>query len=123
MPALRLEARAAILRERDLRCAVDGDVVVVVEVDELAEPVRAGYRRRLVRDALHEIAVGADAVHAVVDDLVVRTVEQLGEEALGDAEADAVREALPERPGRHLDAGRVVYLRVARRERVPLAEA
>src|SRR3954454_2069379 len=103
MPALRLEALAAILGERERRGAVDRDVVVVVEVDELAEPERAGDRSRLVRHALHEIAVAADAIGAVVDDLVVRPVEELREEALGDAEAHAVRESLTEGTGRGLD--------------------
>ena len=86
--------------------AVDRDLVVVVEVDELAEPEVAGDRRGLGRDALHQVAVGADRVDAVVDDLVARAVEALGEEALGDRHADAVREALAERAGRRLDARR-----------------
>ena len=122
VPAQRLVARRAILGERDRRRAVDRDVVVVVEVDELAETERAGDRRRLVRDAFHQIAVGGDAVHAMVDDLVVRPVVALGEEPLRDPEADAVRVALPERAGRHLDAGGVMHLRMARRLRLPLPE-
>ena len=59
----------------------------------------------------------------MVDDLVVRPVVALGEEALGDREADAVREALAERARRRLDARRVVHLGMARGERLPLAEA
>ena len=58
----------------------------------------------------------------MVDDLVVRPVVALGEEPLGDREADAVREPLAERPGRHLDPGGVVQLRVTGRQRLPLAE-
>src|SRR5438270_10714597 len=123
VPSLRLEARAAVLGERDGRGAVDRDVVVVVEIDELSEAERSGDRRGLVRDALHQVAVRADDVRVVVDDLVVRPVEELGQEALCDAEADAVRESLSERPGRRLDAGRVVDLGMPRRERLPLAEA
>ena len=42
--------------------AVDRDVVVVVEVDEPAEAEVAGDRRGLLRDALHQVAVGADRV-------------------------------------------------------------
>ena len=64
----------------------------------------------------------ADAVDAVVDDLVVRAVVALGEEPLRDREADAVREALAERSGRRLDARRVVHLGMAGRLRAPLAE-
>ena len=49
----------------------------------------------------------------------------LAQELLGDRHADAVGEALAERAGRDLDAGRdvdAVALRVARRDRAPLAE-
>ena len=49
-------------------------------------------------------------------------VEELREEALGDPEADAVRESLAERAGRRLDPGRVVHLGMPRRQRAPLAE-
>ena len=123
VPTLRLEPCTAVLPEGDRRRAVDRDVVVVVEVDELAETEVAGERRRFVRYALHEIAVRRDAIDAVIDDLVVRTVVALGEEPLGHAEADAVREPLAERPGRHLDAGGVMHLGVPGRLRLPLAEA
>src|SRR6185437_5456899 len=82
-----------------------------------------GDRRRLRGDALHQVAVRADRVDAVVDDLVVRSVVALGEEALGDRHSDAVREALPERAGRRLDPGGEEVLRVAGRDRLPLTEA
>ena len=58
----------------------------------------------------------------VVDDLGAVVLAQ---ELLGDRHADAVGEALAERAGRDLDAGRdvcAVALRVARRDRAPLAE-
>ena len=110
-------------RENDqLGRAVEGDVVVVVEVDEPPEPELAGQRRRLGRDALHEVAVGDDRVDAVVHDL---GAVALAQEALGDRHADAVGEALAERAGGDLDAGRhvdAVALGMAGRERAPLAE-
>ena len=49
VPAVRLEALALVLRrERERGGAVDRDVVVVVDVDEAAEPEVPGDRRRLV---------------------------------------------------------------------------
>ena len=49
VPAVGLEALALVLgRERERRRAVDRDVVVVVDVDEAAEPEVAGDRRRLL---------------------------------------------------------------------------
>ena len=61
-------------------------------------------------------------VDVVVDDLVARAVEALGEEALGHRHADGVGDALPERAGRDLDARRVAALGVPGRARAPLAE-
>ena len=67
VPAVGLEALAAVLGEKlQLRRAVERDVVVVVEVDEAAEPELAGQRRGLGRHALHQVAVGDDRVDAVV---------------------------------------------------------
>src|SRR5579863_235835 len=40
----------------------------------------------------------------------------------GDCEADGVTDALTERAGRHLNAGRVTGFRMSRRFRMPLAE-
>ena len=59
---------------------------------------------------------------AVVDDRVVRAVELGRQAALGDGHADAVGEALAERPGRRLDAGRQAVLGMAGRDAAPLAE-
>ena len=124
VPALRLEALRLVLgREGERRRAVDRDVVVVVEVDEPAEPEVAGDRGGLVGDPLHQVAVGADRVDEAVDELVVRPVVALGEEAIRDREADAVREALAERAGGRLDALGEEVLRMAGCPRLPLPEA
>ena len=63
----------------------------------------AGERRRLVADALLEAAVAADHERVVVDDLGAEPGAQVG---LGEADADAVGEALAERTGGDLDARR-----------------
>ena len=114
VPAVGVEPPDDVLRPGHRRRPVELDVVVVVEGDELAEPEMAGERRGLGRDALLEVAVGAERVRPVVDDVVAGAVELGGEAALGDRHADGVREPLAERPGRRLDAGRQAVLRVAR---------
>ena len=40
VPVVGAESSAHVFRERDIRIPLDGDVVVVVQVDELAEPQR-----------------------------------------------------------------------------------
>ncbi len=73
VPAVGLEALGLVLViERESRRPVDRDPVVVVDQRQLSEAERAGERGRLLRDALHEIAVGGDRVDAMVDDLVSR---------------------------------------------------
>ena len=123
VPAVGVEARDDVLGERPGGGAVELDPVVVVEGDQLAELEVAGQRRGLGRDALLEVAVGADDVGAVVDDLVAGPVELAREAALRDGHAHAVDEALAERAGGGLDARRDAVLRVARGDRAPLAEA
>jgi hypothetical protein len=120
VPALRREARGDVLGEGEVGAAVDRDPVVVVEVDDAPEAEMARDRRRLRRDSLHQVAVGADREDAVIDDL---GAVALAEEALGHGHADAVREPLSERARRRLDTGGVPELGMAGRERAQLPEA
>ena len=120
VPAVGLEALGDVLGvEAQLGRAVERDVVVVVEVDEPPEAELAGQRGGLGGDALHQVAVGDDREDAVVLDLGAVVLAQ---EALGHRHADAVGEALAERAGGDLDAGRdvdAVALGVARASASP----
>ena len=122
VPAVGLVAARDVLGERQRGVALDRDVVVVPERDQPPEAEVAGERGGLGRDALLEVAVGGDHVRVVVDDVVTLAVEALGQHALGERHADGGRDALPERPGRGLDTGRVAVLRVPGGRRVELAE-
>ena len=123
VPAVGLEPGALVLNgEGERGRAVDRDPVVVVEVGQLAEAEVAGDRGCFRGDALHQVAIGADAVDPVVDDASVRPVVALRQEALREPEADAVRDALSERAGGGLDPGREEVLGVPGCARAPLAE-
>ena len=119
-PAGRLEALHLIDAVGERQRAVDRDAVVVEEHDELLQLQVPGERDRLLADAFHQVAVGGEHVGRVIDDVAA---EQRGEMALGDRHADGIGEALAERPGRGLDAGRVAVFGMAGRERTELAEA
>ncbi len=69
--------------------------------------------------ALFEVTVGAEREHVVVAHVGAEALTQV---ALDDRDAHTVGEALPERPGRDLDAGRVAVLGVTRCARAELAE-
>ncbi len=122
VPAVGVEALRHVLRERHRRRAVELDVVVVVQDDQLAEAQVAREARRLRGDALLQVAVAGDHVRPVIDDRAAVAVELRPEPPLGDGHADRVREALTERPGRRLDPRRQPRLRMTRGPRAPLAE-
>ncbi len=97
-------------------------MVVVVEIDQLAEPQVPGQRGGFRRDAFHQVAVADDAVSVMVDDLEAGAVVARRQMRLGHRHAHAVAEALAKRPGRHLDAGCEAALGVPGRDASPLAE-
>ena len=111
MPAVSVEALYGVVVEGDLGGAVDGDVVVVVDVNEPPEPEVPGQGSGFVANAFHQVAVAADHEGVMVHE--VRPV--LGaEDPFGNAHPYAVGEALPERAGRDLDAFELARLGVAR---------
>ena len=61
VPAVGLVALADVLGEGDVRVVLDGDLVVVVDEDEVAQLLGAGDRRRLAAHALLEVTVGGEA--------------------------------------------------------------
>ena len=122
VPAVGLEALADVLGEGEVGGAVDGDRVVVVEIDQLAEAEVTGEGGRLGGDAFHEVAVADDAVREVVDDVVPVAVVAGGEERLGDRHPDTRCEAAAEGTGGDLDARGVIDLGVSGRLAVELPE-
>ena len=122
LPAVGFEALRAVLGERHVDAGREGDRVVVVEADQLAELQVARERRRFRRDAFHQIAVAGDNPGSVVNDGVARAVVARGKVRFGDGHADRVRETLAERAGRDLDAGSVAALGMARRLAAPLTK-
>ena len=119
-PAGRLEALDLVDVIRQRGRSVDRNAVVVVEHDELAQLQMSAERDRLLADAFHQVAVGGQHISGVIDDGVA---EDRGEMALGDRHADGIGEALAERAGGGLDAGRMAVLGMAGGERAELAEA
>lgn len=125
VPAVRLVPLQHVLGERGGGVALDGDVVVVVDEDEVAELLVAGERGRLGGDALLQVAVGDDRPDGVVEGglaLGGLGVEQTALEAGGHRHAHRVGDALAEGARGRLDPGRVPVLRVSGRLRAVRAE-
>ena len=97
-------------------------MVVVVDTNQIAELQVSCQRRRLAGNTFHGTSISKEAEGVVVDQLESWLVEHASGVCLSDSKTDSIGEALSERSSRHLDTGRIVRLRVARRYAVDLAE-
>jgi hypothetical protein len=122
VPVVRLEAPRDVLAHRHVDVALDGDVVVVVDEDQVAEPHVAGERRSLGGYALLHVAVTAQSPDVAVDDRLAQTIETRGHHLRRERHADRRREPSAERPRRQLHADGMAVLGVPRRLRAALAE-
>ena len=123
VPAVRFEAFGRVISEPSLDMPIDGDAVVIVQRNEFAETERSSQRARLMRNAFHHAAVAEERVGVVRYELDAGPVELPRQQLLRDRHADGVGDALPERSGRGLHAGRDAILRVPGGCRMQLAEA
>ena len=125
VPAVRLVAQRGVLAERDGGVVFDGDLVLVVEHDQVAQFLGARERGRLGRHALFDVAVGGDDVDEVVERAGTRRgvgVEEAPFVTRRHAHAHGRRESLTQWTRRDLDALGVTELGVSRRQRLPGAE-
>ena len=107
VPVVRIVPGADILAEGDVRVALDGNLVAVVDHDEVAELLVAGEGRSLARDAFLQVAVARDDVDEMVERAgagVGIRIEQSTFVACGIGESDGGGQTLAERAGGDLDA-------------------
>ena len=139
VPAVGLEALADVLSEGALGVTVcgmlavselsnfssvltNGNVVVVVEGDQVAELQVTGSGGSLGGNTLHGAAITEEAVGVVVDKLVAGLVEGTSGLALSHGETDGIGETLAERTSGDLNALGVVGLGVTGGDAVELTE-
>ena len=122
VPAVGIKAGHGVFRKGDVRAALDSDVVVIVEVNELAEFEMAGEGGRFMGHTLHELAVADDCVGMVIDHLVFRTIEMGGQKPLGNGHSHTIGKSLTKGAGSGLDPFCNVRFRVTGGEALPLAE-
>jgi hypothetical protein len=68
VPAERFEAGSDVFAEGDVGAGGQGDVILVVEVDELAKLEIASDGRGLEGDPFHDVTIGDDAIGVVIYD-------------------------------------------------------
>mmetsp|Transcript_21639 Transcript_21639/g.60016 ORF Transcript_21639/g.60016 Transcript_21639/m.60016 type:complete len:323 (+) Transcript_21639:1807-2775(+) len=124
VPAQALIALQHILSEGDLGVAVDGDLVVIIQHDELAQTPVAGQGGGLVGQALHHAAITSNAVGVVVHDLGgVGLVEAGSQVGLSDSQAHSIAHTLAQGAGGDLHTVGDEVLGVAGGLAAHLAEA
>src|SRR5690348_15353670 len=87
MPAIALKTRADILSKGQVGVAFDGDMVVIVEVNQLAKLEVTGDRSGFRGDAFHQVAIATNCIDIVIENSVTRAVVAASLEALGDCHA------------------------------------
>ena len=122
MPAVGLIALQHVLGEGHGGVAVDGDVVVVVEGNQLAQAQVAGQGSGLAAHTLLVAAITHDHVGVVINQLAAGLVKLGGQVRFGDSQAHGVGNALAEGSGGDLNSWGFEGFRVTRGAAAPLAE-
>jgi hypothetical protein len=100
----------------------NGNVVVIVDGNEVSELQVASHRSSLAGNTLHSAAIAKEHECVVVDQVEAGLVEDSGSVCLGHGKTNGIGETLAKRAGGDLDTGSVVGLRVTRGDRVDLLD-
>ncbi len=119
MPAVAEVAGGDLFAEGEVGITLDGDLVVEVEVDQVAEAQMPGQRGRLCSDPFHQVAIGTEPVNIVVKQFFA---DALLQEAGAHSHADTDGNPLAEGAGGRFNARCVTKLRVTGCRAVNLAE-
>ena len=122
MPAARFKTGGRVVAEPLVDVAVDGNAVVVIHHDELAEAESPGEGTGLLRQPFHEASVAEEHVCVVIDNGEAVAVELGGEQFFSHSHAHGGGKALSERPGGGFHADGVLIFRMARRLGAVLTE-
>ena len=122
LPAIGFETLGRIVGEPAFHFTINGNAVVVVKTDQLAQPQGAGQRSHFVGDTFHQAAVAQESVGVVINDVVAGTVELRRQGFLCQGKTHGIGETLPQGAGGGLNARGVAVFRVARCFGVQLTE-
>jgi hypothetical protein len=143
LPVVSLESLGNIFSESNVRVTIDGDLVVVVDGDEVTElevTVNSmNFHQRNVlddsgsanspsegsslgRNTFHQATVTSEHEGVVVEDLETILVEGSSEVSLSDSETDSIGETLSERSSGDLDTVSYTEFGVTGSDRVELTE-
>ena len=101
---------------------IDGDLVVIVEDDQLAKAPVTGQRRSFARHTFHVATVAHDGVRVVVNQSGIRLVESRRQVLFAQRQTNGVAKTHTERTSGDFDTVRNKVFRVTRGHGVPLSE-
>ena len=111
-----------IFREGQVRTAFNGNAVAVIKNDQLGQTKGSGQGKGFGRNTFHQAAVAAKGKGVVVDDGIVRFIENSRQMSFGHSHADSHAKACAERTRRSFNAGRMGIFRMARCQGAVLTE-
>ena len=118
-PARSAETHHLVRAVRQGYLAINGDVVVVPQHDQLAQFVTSGQTNGLLGNTLHQATVASNHIGVVIDHLLAVTRAL---DFLGNGKADRIGDALTQRAGGGFNPFHMAVLRMACRACAPLAE-
>ena len=104
---------STLYRNLYMKHLTDGDMVVIVDGDQVAELQVTGERRSFASNAFLGASIAEKDVSVVIDQVVARLIEQGAGVSLSNCETHGVGEALAERSSRDLNTGSVVAFGMA----------
>ena len=122
LPAVGLEPARHVFEEGYVGVSLDGNLVVVIYGDELAQAKGSGERGGFGGHSFLKVAIRDQGIGVVVNDFVAGAVEASGQPTLGEGHAHGVGESLPQRAGGDFDAGGEAVFRVTGGLAAPLPE-
>ena len=117
-----LHALLHILSEGNISIALDGNVVAVIDDNQLGQAKGACQGEGLGGNTLHHAAITAQGKGIMVIHRIARLVELLSQMCLGNCHAHCHAHACPQRAGSCLNAYSVAVLRMARSQGIQLTE-
>ena len=98
----------------------NGNVVVIVDSDEIAQLQVTGHGGGLTGDTLHSAAITEEGVGVVVEKLEAGLVVDTSGVSLSNGQTNSIGETLAQRTSGYLNSGSVVSLRVTWSDAVEL---
>ena len=122
MPVIGFKTFCRIVGKPAFGFTVDGNTVVIVKTNQLAQSQRARQRTDFVGNTFHQAAVAHKHIGEVIDNFMIRLIKLRRQCTLCYRQPDGVRQTLSKRTGGGFNTWRIANLRVAWGFRMQLTE-